>query len=259
MKIRAIALGILFCILAAVVSVAAAGEPAGPNTAELHGKRIGVLEGSTNGEAIRSKIPEFTLLYFMTSTDLLTALKSGGLDAVIADLPVIAGWAARDGSFRMLPGVLQEGNYAIAMRKDANQLAERVNAILREFRADGTLERLHNKWVAGPAEGKVLPDIPNEGEGVLRFAVAEVGAPFMYLNAEEKAVGYDIELGMLIANKLGAKLEIKEMLFAHLLQAVVNGSADMAASALSVTPDRQEEVLFSLPYYRGGSGVLVRK
>lgn len=251
-------LTILFCLAVALTVDARAGESI-QGVEDLHGKRIGVLEGTMNGEAIRKRIPDFTLLYYMTTADLLSALKSGGLDAIIADIPSLVAWSARDPDFRMLREPLQEDTYAMAARKDAKELIERVNATLREFRTDGTLERLHNKWMAGPPQGKVLAQIPEGGNGVLRYAVADMGEPFVYQDAEGKLIGYDVELGMLIANKLGVKLELKEMLFAHLIQAVVNGNADLAASAISITPERQEEVIFSLPYYRGGAGIMVRK
>lgn len=246
-----------------LLALSAAGVRGGEGSVQtfddLHGKRIGVLEGTMNGEAIRKKIPDFTLLYYMTTPDLVSALKSGGLDAIIGDIPCLVAWSAREPSFRMLRGALQEDVYALAVRKDAADLQDAVNAVLREFRGDGTLERLHNKWMTGPDEGKVLPELPPAGERVLRYAVTDLGEPFSYQDAEGRLIGYDIELAMLIAQKLGVTLDLKEMLFAHLIQSVVAGNADIAGSALTVTPERQEEVLFTLPYYRGGAGVLVRK
>lgn len=254
-------IGLAFCLGAVLAAGASSGESSIQKVDDLHGKRIGVLEGSMNGEAIRQKIPDFTLLYYMTTPDLLSSLKSGGLDAVIAEIPALILWTAKDPELRMLREPLQENTYALITGKNSKELCDRVNAILREFRSDGTLERLHNKWMTGPAEGKKLPEIPDAGgeTQVLRYGVADIGEPFVYQDADGNLIGYDVELGLLIANKLGAKLELKEWLFAHLLQAAAAGNIDLGASSISVTPERQEEVLFTLPYYRGGAGILVRK
>lgn len=247
------------CLAVALAASAAAGE-AIRGVEDLKGKRIGVLEGSLNGDALRAKVPEFVLLYFMTTTDLVGALRSGEVAAIAHDTPTLMVLAATDPSFALLPGAIQEDNYALAVNKDNAQLAEQVNAVLREFRNDGTLEALHKKWVSGPAAGKVMPkDVGVSGERVLRFAIADMGMPFAYLDAEGNLIGHDVELGMRIADKLGMRLHIQEMLFAHLLQSVSMGTVDLAGSAITVTADRAEQVRFSIPYYRGGVAVMIKK
>lgn len=243
-----------FCL---VPCVSGAGE--GPGTfAFLQGKRIGVLEGSMNGEAIRKKVPEFTMLYFMTANDLVTALKSGDVEAIVSDAPALAVLAQGDRSLRLIRDLLQDDNYAFATSKKATELNERISAILRELAQDGTLKRLHAKWVTGPEEGRTLPGITPGGERVLRFGVAEMGRPFVYQNKEGKLIGYDIELAMILAQKLGMTLHLQEMLFAHLIQSIANGSVDVIGASITVTPERSEEVLFTAPYFRGGAAVMVR-
>lgn len=234
------------------------GEVAGgPALGSLRGKRIGVLDGSMNAEAAREKIQEFTMLHFMHNPEMVEGLKSGRVDAILSDAPFLAMLAARDPSVALVREKLEDYDYALAVHKDNKNLADKVNAVLREFMQDGTLRRLHGKWLTGPEAERTLPQ-PPAGGGVLRVGVVDVGQPFAYQNADGKLVGYDIELATLVAAKLGLRAEFKELLFAHLVQDVVNKNVDIAISSLSINPERAELILFTEPYFRSGSAAMVR-
>lgn len=261
MKIR---LGSIRSLLLAsclfVSGAAQAGEATGPGLASLEGKRVGILEGTVHGDAARAKLSGFTLLYYMTFTDLLAALRTGGVDAIIGDIPMLATAAASEPGLALIREKMQDGNYAFATNKERADLAERISGILRELNQDGTLKRLHAKWVTGPEAERVLPRAANQGGGgaVLRYGVADIGRPFVYQNADGELIGYDVELGMIVAEKLGMQLKLQEFLFAHLFQAVNNNLVDVIGSAVTVAPDREEEVKFTAPYFRSGSAAMVR-
>lgn len=83
--------------------------------------------------------------------------------------------------------------------------------------------------------------------------------PFEYTDPEtKKLVGYDIDLGHIIAEKFGVDVEWKEMDFTSLIPSVQNGSVDMVIGAMYITPERKEAVGMSDSYMDTGM-VLVKQ
>jgi glutamine transport system substrate-binding protein len=74
-------------------------------------------------------------------------LLSGGADAVIFDSPVIADFMRKAGNGRVkVVGPLYMGqSYGIAFPKGSD-LVVKVNAALKEIRADGSYDALYRKW-----------------------------------------------------------------------------------------------------------------
>ncbi|MBT3266589.1 basic amino acid ABC transporter substrate-binding protein [Candidatus Poribacteria bacterium] len=118
---------------------------------DLPGRKIGVQRGTTG--AMKAKEAPGAELTEYDSIDLaFMALGNGTVDAVINDEPTSRSIAAARGGFRLVGDTLTEEQYGIAMRKDAQELAAEINAALTDLRADGTLDSLHAKWIAAPAE-----------------------------------------------------------------------------------------------------------
>jgi polar amino acid transport system substrate-binding protein len=65
----------------------------------------------------------------------------------------------------------------------------------------------------------------------------------------DKIVGWDIDIAREIAKALGVQLEIHDMRFAGLLEAVRKGDVDLAISAITWTSEREKVLEFSMPYY----------
>ena len=74
-------------------------------------------------------------------------------------------------------------------------------------------------------------------------------APFEYYD-NRKIVGVDIEIINRVAEKLNAKIEVKNVEFDLIIDNVANGViADAGAAGLTITPARAEKVNFTIPYY----------
>ncbi|MFN7105973.1 MAG: ABC transporter substrate-binding protein, partial [Pyrobaculum sp.] len=65
----------------------------------------------------------------------------------------------------------------------------------------------------------------------------------------DKVVGWDIDIAREIAKALGVELEIRDIRFAGLLEAVRKGDVDLAISAITWTTEREKALDFSMPYY----------
>ena len=74
-------------------------------------------------------------------------------------------------------------------------------------------------------------------------------APFEYYD-NRKIVGVDIEIIDRVAEKLDAKIEVKNVEFDLIIDNVENGIlADAGAAGLTITPAREKKVNFTIPYY----------
>jgi polar amino acid transport system substrate-binding protein len=69
--------------------------------------------------------------------------------------------------------------------------------------------------------------------------------------------GFDIDLLEAIAADNGLTLEVKVTPFDGILAALPAGECDLVGSALSITPEREEQVLFSDPYFESEQSLLV--
>ena len=84
-------------------------------------------------------------------------------------------------------------------------------------------------------------------------------APFEYYD-NRKIVGVDIEIIDRVAEKLNAKIDVKNVEFDLIIDNVENGIlADAGAAGLTITPARAEKVNFTIPYYTSVQYVIFNK
>ena len=83
--------------------------------------------------------------------------------------------------------------------------------------------------------------------------------PYSYYDEEAKDFkGVEIDFVRAAANRLGRKVEVRRCQFDELLGRVKAGEADVAASVITITEARMEDVDFSSPYETGGASFLYR-
>ncbi|MEN6639011.1 MAG: transporter substrate-binding domain-containing protein [Smithella sp.] len=156
-----------------------------------------------------------------------------------------------------LKKTLTSDGYAFAFSKSRPDLQKQVDTALKEMQHNGTLKKIDARWFGKDDAAKVLPDIELDGQnGIIRFATNSGIAPFAYIK-HGKIVGYDIEIVMTIASKLGCKLEIIDMDFAAIIPSLISGKSHMAGCGITMTEERAQSVLFSIPNYKGGIVVMV--
>lgn len=73
-------------------------------------------------------------------------LELGRIDAVLMDLPIAVYFARPNPKLKFLGEPIGEGYYAIAFRKEDEELAARVDQALAELIADGQLRNIYEKW-----------------------------------------------------------------------------------------------------------------
>lgn len=83
--------------------------------------------------------------------------------------------------------------------------------------------------------------------------------PFEYQDKEGNMKGFDIDLMNAIGQDQGFEVEFKRFEFDALTGALATGQIDAAAAGISITPERNEQVLFSEPYMNASLGIVVSK
>ncbi|MGE5483816.1 MAG: ABC transporter substrate-binding protein [Ignavibacteriales bacterium] len=83
--------------------------------------------------------------------------------------------------------------------------------------------------------------------------------PWEYMDDKNQYAGFDMDLARMIAEKLGVKLEVRDLSFDALVTAVKEKKIDVAIACMNADPKRAEEVDFSDAYWHIKSGPLVAK
>ena len=107
------------------------------------------------------------------------------------------------------------------------------------------------------ASGKTLADVQKAGK--LTIATSPDFPPFESLGENGEVFGIEIDILNLICAELGVELEINQMDFESVLPGVQAGKYDVGVSGISVTPDRQENTLFTVPYCMAAQAIVVLK
>mgnify|MGYP004467496707 CR=1 FL=1 len=122
------------------------------NTIEALSKvKIAAESGSAGEKFIGEKLPDATYIEKDAQKDVLTELLAGTVDAGVIDYIMAYYLINKEGSdfssLAILDGVVktEEEYYAVAFRKGSDMTAK-VNEILREFKADGTVKKLAEKY-----------------------------------------------------------------------------------------------------------------
>ena len=99
-------------------------------------------------------------------------------------------------------------------------------------------------------------DLPTAVPGKLVMATNAAFPPYEFIEGNE-VVGIDAEIAAAIAEKLGLELVIDDMEFDSIIEAVKSGKADMGLAGMTVTPEREEVVNFTVSYATGVQVVIV--
>ena len=96
-------------------------------------------------------------------------------------------------------------------------------------------------------------------KGVLTMMTATGFPPFEYLGEDGKPAGVDIDLAQLVADELGVELEVLDMDFNLLIESLKSGKGQLIAAGMTATPERAEQIDFSITYTLNGLILLVPK
>ena len=102
------------------------------------------------------------------------------------------------------------------------------------------------------ARADTLDDIKKKGEMVVGMEAAYV--PYEFFK-DGQIVGYDCDIARKIAAKIGVKVTFIDTEWAGIIPALYAHKFDMIISAMTMTKERAEKVLFTMPY--GDASVMI--
>lgn len=91
---------------------------------------------------------------------------------------------------------------------------------------------------------------------ILKVGTNATYLPFEFKGDDGGYKGFDMDLSEAIGKELGMKVEIHNIPFDGLINAINTGEIDMIAAGMVMIPERKERVDF-IKYYDGGLGIMV--
>ena len=114
---------------------------------DIAGKKIGVQTSTTGDIYASDDFGDENVVKFDSGAAAVEALKSGKVDCVIiANEPAKSYVAANEG-LKILETEYAVEDYAICFAKDNTELQEKVNAALKELIADGSVQKIIDKYI----------------------------------------------------------------------------------------------------------------
>ena len=226
--------------------------------ATLKNARVAAQEGTSDLELLRERIKPKLVIPFLTQEEVNGALVERKADAAVMDQMQAELFIRSTGDeYKILEKPLTRDQYGLVFNKKSTALAQSANAVIDRFKLSGTLQQSRMKHLEALS---ALPTGAQTREEVKPFVVClETSfAPFVFVE-NNKLVGVDVEMAEAIAAELKRPLQLKFVPFIEVIPLVMSGAADMGASGISITQERSEWVLFSVPYEDGVRRILVRE
>lgn len=230
---------------------------------DLEGARIGVQLGTVGdlyasdyeGDEAGTTVDRYNKI-----ADAVQALKQGKVDCVIVDeQPAIAS-TANEPTLTILDEPFTEEEYAICIAKDNNELLDEVNAALVELKEEGIIDQINANYIGDDTKGTcpyVTPEGTTYDNGTLVVATNAAFPPYEYYENGE-IVGIDMELITAIGDKIGRKVEIEDIEFDSIINAVSSHKADVGIAGMTMTEERLKSINFSDSYVTTMQAIIVK-
>ncbi|MEU6543599.1 transporter substrate-binding domain-containing protein [Streptomyces sp. NPDC046859] len=126
--------------------------------ADLKGKKVGAQAQTTGEDYAKSK--GLDPVSFESSDAVLNGLRTGQVQAVVIDYPVVQSWLkdkANAKAFRVAEQINTGEQYGFTVKKGNTKLLAAINKALSEAKADGTYKKLYEKWIGPYDESAASP------------------------------------------------------------------------------------------------------
>ncbi|MDQ2101076.1 substrate-binding periplasmic protein [Azospirillum isscasi] len=108
----------------------------------------------------------------------------------------------------------------------------------------------------GPARAEAPPPAARPH---LRIVVIDHSPPFSDRNAEGALVGFNVDFGRELCRSLQAVCSFDAAPFKQIIDDVAAGRFDIGFGNVLRTPDREQRLLFSVPYWRSSTSLVGRR
>ena len=146
------------------MGVAAKTDGAVKGLADLNGKIVGVLSGSTGEKWSQENQAAHgfsEVKGYNTQQDVLLDLSAGRVDGVVSDVPGMEYAFTRMQGLAVVERIKTGEQYGLMMTKD-HPLLGKINDALTEMKKDGAMQEIHKKWFGtdAPADSSTAAEAP---------------------------------------------------------------------------------------------------
>lgn len=225
---------------------------------DLGHKKVGVQIGNTadiyasdfGGDTAKIDVERYTKL-----SDAVQALLQGKIDAVMSDDQPAKAFVKQNPSLRILEEVFVEEMYAGVVAKGNEPLLDSINQALAAMKKDGVYDSLFNTYIFRTGDYHYQKKVTSGPKLVL--STNAQFPPYEYYQ-NNKVVGLDIEIVNYIADYLNRTVEVQDIEFDAIINAVASGKADVGFAGFTVTEERKKSINFTEPYTMSKVVVIVR-
>jgi len=236
---------------------------------------IGVTTGTTYQEVAEEYQNVSEVKTFKDDNFTLQELTEGRVDAIITDR-LLGLSAIKNGGYENLElagQVIFNETIGVAIRQEDDSLRQAINKALSEIIEDGTYAEISKKYfnrnilegfeysITYPDEAEATDDslqrVLDSGEIV--FAMSGGYPPFNYFDSNDNLVGFDVEIGKAVADRLGVEYKPMTTDWSGILETLRSGRCDGIFGSMAITDKRMEVVDFTNPYYFSGAQIIVKK
>ena len=224
----------------------------------LSGKQVGVVIGSIHDLAVTNLSPNANIHRLSNTTDVFLALENGKVDVIVEDNLTVTFNKEISTKVDTVNSELPPIPIGACFSMDSTQLKQDFDSFLAEIRRDGTYQQILDRW-RNSDDPATMAHPQQTGAGrTLRVAIYPTMPPFCLITSGYPS-GLEIDLLTEWANRRDWKLEYLIMDFSSQIPAVQMGKADMAMGSISITEERQKQVLFSDEYLESHALLITRK
>ncbi|WP_217208648.1 transporter substrate-binding domain-containing protein [Streptomyces sp. AC550_RSS872] len=129
--------------------------------AGLKGKKVGAQAQTTGEDYAKSK--GLDPVSFESSDAVINGLRTGQVQAVVIDYPVVQGWLkdkANAAAFEVAEQINTGEQYGFTVKKGNTKLRQAINKAIADAKADGTYKKLYEQWI-GPYDESAASASPS--------------------------------------------------------------------------------------------------
>jgi len=211
---------------------------------------LGVIVGSIYDGYSKELFPDANIDAYQSFPDLFQCVKQGKVDGFLLDMPNYNAAKRTDKglSYIKVPDYNVEIGYAFGKNEKGSELQTQMNAYLDELRAEGTLDKIWDKWcgTVEPTENIKIQDL-SANEKELKIALDSSRKPFVYMLNNEHA-GFEVEILYMFCEKYGYKPKFEDAQWTAGVAGLTEGKYDVVSCGIYITDERKESVNFCEPY-----------
>lgn len=255
-KVLSVLLAVLMLASVAAVFAACSNEK---------GFTIAVEKGSA-GEAEAKNLTD-NVISLSTQSDALKEVKAGTADACIIDSTMANAMTADGTDFDNLGYAIKltTEQYGIGFRQGSD-LTAKVNALIDELRADGTLAALSDKYgvnIAAATQSEAKEATVEDYQKILDKGEIVVGItnyePMDYKAEDGSWTGFDAEFAQAVAAKMGVTVKFVEINWDNKFTELKSGAIDCIWNGMTISDSVIANCDISVPYAENSQVIVMNE